>query len=128
MSLINEALKKAQPERPDTPHHPKHLETPPMKHQPPPKRKRSYLWGFLLAVLIVALVSALLSTFLVYQILGDEDKPVANSESSEVESSPPSADQVWEKLPDEVAAAESSTGASSPKEVAAPAAGKPAPA
>ena len=107
MSLINEALKKAQPERPGTPPpspQPHHLELPPQK---PPKRKRSYLWGFLLAVIIVGLFSTMVTAFLVYQILGVEEGESTKAASAEVESSEEPAGQVWEKLPE----AESATAA-----------------
>ncbi|MEX0332254.1 MAG: hypothetical protein AB3N64_12610 [Puniceicoccaceae bacterium] len=105
MSLINEALKKAQPERSGTPPPvpPKHLEMPQVPPSEPPKRKRNYLWGFLMAVVIVALFSALVTTFLVYQILGDEDGTTAPAETAAVEPTETAPAQVWEKLPDEEA-------------------------
>jgi hypothetical protein len=74
MSLINEALKKAQPQRnsPGTVQ-PEAVPAPP-PHYSPPRRKRSYLWGFLLAVLLVGLFSAIVSTYLVYQVLGSGEQ------------------------------------------------------
>jgi len=77
MSLINEALKKAQGQRqsqegttppggPVPPHEP---------HHPPAQKphRRSFLWGFLMAVLIVGAFSILLTTFFVRQILNDSE-------------------------------------------------------
>lgn len=73
MSLINEALKKAQTDRP-----PSERPNPEMipGGMPPvqkPPRKKHYLFGFILAVLIVGVLSALVSTYLVYQLLGDDE-------------------------------------------------------
>ncbi|MEX0325454.1 MAG: hypothetical protein AB3N33_05135 [Puniceicoccaceae bacterium] len=120
MSLINEALKKAQPERSGTPPPlpPKHLEAPNVPSPQPPRRKRSYLWGFLMAVVIVALFSALVTTFLVYQILGDEDGETAQATPAEVESTEASPAQVWEKLPEEAATTVASEEAAGPEQVA----------
>ncbi len=77
MSLINEALKKAQTDRPagdaGSRDHAMHQPGPP--HSPPGKRKRSPIWGFLLAVLIIGLFSASISTVLVYKILGEDEAP-----------------------------------------------------
>ena len=88
MSLINDALKKAQAQRPSsTTHHPVMQGGP--DHIPAkPPRKRRYLFGFVVAVLVVGLFSTLISTYLVYQILG-KDAPekgsvAGNSPVSEV--------------------------------------------
>lgn len=84
MSLINEALKKVQKEQQGTRQtsaaspasgSPK----PPGKEQ---KRNRSFIWGFIAAILIVGTVSTLLATFFVWQII---EKP-------ERESTPPPAE------------------------------------
>ncbi|MGA1204935.1 MAG: hypothetical protein ACO3ZW_03875 [Opitutales bacterium] len=78
MSLINEALKKAQAERPSTIHnHPTMQES--ERHQSPPTqpRKRRYLFGFLVSVLVVGLFSAALSTYFVYKIIGEEESTAA---------------------------------------------------
>jgi len=72
MSLINEALKKAQQDRPEMSPAP-----PPGDPMPPPrppqhqekKKHRGFLWGFLLALVIVGAVSSLLAAFLVLQLL-----------------------------------------------------------
>ncbi len=73
MSLINEALKKAQSERPSSVHnHPAMQGMPTAPQQKPPKKKK-YLFGFVLAVLVVALLSTAVSTYLVYQILGEDE-------------------------------------------------------
>jgi hypothetical protein len=88
MSLINEALKKAQGERPvqgnagppegsppDSPGH----------YVPPPKKDRkSFIWGFILAVFVVGTFTILLSTFFVWQILGPEEERDAVSKQAEV--------------------------------------------
>lgn len=98
MSLINEALKKVQnqqggtgpttpPGPPVTPHAP--------QHTPPDKGKhRSFVWGFVVAVLIIGLVTSLLATFFVWQILGT-DEPVQATEPAIVEQAP-----VKEPVPD----------------------------
>ncbi len=72
MSLINEALKKAQserpgPSRPEVPMHPGNV--PPT---PKPPRKKRYLFGFVVSILVVGLLSALLSTYLVLQLIGPD--------------------------------------------------------
>jgi cytoskeletal protein RodZ len=97
MSLINEALKKAQPERPSDKPTPPPMD-PSAGVQQPPKRKKNYLWGFLLAVLIVGLFSAAVSTFLVYQVLGDSDGKDAASSSTQEEASSTDSDQMWVKM------------------------------
>ena len=74
MSLINEALKKAQTERQVAPPPPPRSGVPVPPGSPPqPRKKRNYLWGFLMAIIFVGLFSAVVSTFLVYQILGPEE-------------------------------------------------------
>ena len=77
MSLINEALKKAQTERQTSAAGDAAIDltqaTPPVHHQPP--RRRGYLWGFILALLLVGLFSSILATFFVWQILGPDEKP-----------------------------------------------------
>jgi cytoskeletal protein RodZ len=103
MSLINEALKKAQPERPVAPNTPPPPPSQGEHYQTPRKKKRGYLWGFLMAVLLVGLFSAIVSTFLVYQILGDETGETASKESPAETSAPVEAGTVWEKLPEEPA-------------------------
>lgn len=80
MSLINEALKKAQSERPSSVHNHPAMQGMPMEpQQKPPKKKKKYLFGFILSVLVVALLSTVVSTYLVYQILG-EDKEVSTTQ------------------------------------------------
>lgn len=100
MSLINEALKKAQPERPTAPNTP---QPPPQQgehYQPPRKRKRGYLWGFLMAVLIVGIFSAVVTTFLVYQILGENEGDPATVQTATESEATPGPETVWEKLPE----------------------------
>jgi len=82
MSLINEALKKAQTERPTTAPVQPETGAPglPNQNQRPPKKRR-YLWGFLLSVIVVALFTTTISTFLIFQILGEEEnKEKTNAE------------------------------------------------
>jgi cytoskeletal protein RodZ len=98
MSLINEALKKAQPERPSDKSNKAHITAPPLPHQKPPKRKKNYLWGFLMAIIIVGLFSAAVSSFLVYQILGEEEGTQTTSTESQPEEASPESDQAWEKM------------------------------
>ena len=81
MSLINEALKKAQTDRPGSsrptvPMDPGGM--PPV--QQPPKKKR-YLFSFIIIVLLVGLMSALVSTYLVLQIMGDDETAQAEQPS-----------------------------------------------
>lgn len=83
MSLINEALKKAQSERPSS------IQNHPVMqggHSHPPQRpprKRRFLFGFIVAVLIVGLFSTGVSTYLVYQILGtDKAEDSGNAEAA----------------------------------------------
>lgn len=76
MSLINEALKKAQPPRsagstpaPDNPG-----AAGPGKGPAPPHRSRlRYLWGFLLSVLIVGILSTAFTSFFIWQLLDEEE-------------------------------------------------------
>jgi hypothetical protein len=88
MSLINEALKKAQTDRPsvnpNVPPPPTNPGVPPQQPQPSPNRRR-YLWGFILSILIVGLFTTTLSTFLIYQILGEEEKKADKSGQSRLE-------------------------------------------
>lgn len=81
MSLINEALKKAQSERPSSARNHPAMQGMSLDPQPKPPKKKRYLFSFILAVLVVALLSTLVSTFLVYQIVGDDDS--ARLESSQ---------------------------------------------
>ncbi|HSH09603.1 MAG TPA: hypothetical protein VK995_04410 [Oceanipulchritudo sp.] len=83
MSLINEALKKAQSDRPAGPKHLVASQLGVPGHSHPAPRKKNYLWGFLMSVIIVGLFSAGISTFLVYYILGSE-----KSSPAEVEAQP----------------------------------------
>jgi len=92
MSLINEALKKAQSERPSSiQNHPVMQggqSHPPQK----PPRKRRFFFGFIVAVLIVGLFSTGVSTYLVYQILGTDKKEetgnAQDEKSTEVTATP----------------------------------------
>lgn len=104
MSLINEALKKAQGERPvqgnspppggDAPEPPQE----PGHYVPPPdKGRKSFIWGFVFAVLIVGTVTILLSTYFVWKILGPQEgeKTPETAEVQEVpEATPPPAETV----------------------------------
>ena len=104
MSLINEALKKAQPERPTAGSHIPKASGPAGIYQHPPRKKRSYLWGFLMAIVIVGLFSAGVSTLLVWQILGDDENKTAQESSANPETIAGSINSgqepEWEKLPD----------------------------
>jgi len=103
MSLINEALKKAQSDRP---HAPKHLVASQLGgagHPPPAPRKRNYLWGFLMSVIIVGLFSAGMSTFLVYYILGDEKPAAEAAQAKPVAAQVAQVEPVAEPLPAEAA-------------------------
>ncbi|MEX0321067.1 MAG: hypothetical protein AB3N63_02840 [Puniceicoccaceae bacterium] len=87
MSLINEALKKAQGDRPSVnPNMPPPPDPgiPPQQPQPSPNRRR-YLWGFVLSILVVGLLTTTLSTFLIYQILGEEENKGDKSDQSRLE-------------------------------------------
>ena len=83
MSLINEALKKAQGQRPhaarQTPP-PEGVGVPAPPQQPP--KRRNLLWGFLIVIIFVGLFSAGMATFLVYQILGPCETEQATGPSS----------------------------------------------
>lgn len=83
MSLINEALKKAQSQSRTSDGaaaNPPGSSPPQQPHPEQPARpRRSFLWGFLMAILVVGTVTTLLTTFFVRQILGptkpDESEP-----------------------------------------------------
>lgn len=107
MSLINDALKKAQPKRLGSNPSPALAQMPEVPHHEPPKRKRRYLWGFLMAVIIVGLFSALVTAFLVHMILGDQ----AGTTAATTQQTPvtPETEQVWEKLPAEAEASNPAT-------------------
>jgi flagellar basal body-associated protein FliL len=100
MSLINEALKKAQSDRPSSIHaHPAMQGMPMDPQQKPPKKKR-YLFSFIIAILVVALLSTLISTYLVYQILGDDDsQPDEVVQSDKVEVIPEQAAPIPDQEP-----------------------------
>ena len=91
MSLINEALKKVQNQHGDgptaPPGHPA-APHPPHSGQPDKGKHRSFVWGFVVAVLVVGLVTSLLATFFVWQILGT-DEPVNTPEPAIVDKSTP---------------------------------------
>lgn len=76
MSLINEALKKAQGERPvqgartDAGHSP---ETQGHYVPPPRKNHKSLIWGFILAVFIVGTFSLGLSIYFISKLLDEEE-------------------------------------------------------
>lgn len=82
MSLINEALKKVQNQNPGQGTPPTTTLPPLPPPTPPAARKphRSFLWGFLAAVLVVGLFTSMLASFFVWQILGP-DKPPASTET-----------------------------------------------
>lgn len=77
MSLINEALKKAQGERGDTPSAstsdplPDHLGT----NYTPKPRKRNHIWGFIIAVLVITLIGTIASVILLKQFMPTEEAP-----------------------------------------------------
>jgi hypothetical protein len=87
MSLINEALKKAQGDRPTKgPTNPSAGSGLPVEahYTPPPKKNsRSYLWGFILSILIVGTFTVLLSTYFVFKLAG-EDESKGNTSSQTV--------------------------------------------
>ncbi len=87
MSLINEALKKAQTDRPSVnPNLPPPVDNGVPPQQPPPSsNRRRYLWGFILSILIVGLFTTTLSTFLIYQILGEEEQKAKKTDQSRLE-------------------------------------------
>ncbi len=87
MSLINDALKKAQAERPSPPTHHPGMEDAQRSVPQPPRRRRRYLFGFIMAVLVVGLFSTAVSSYLVYQILGS-DKATPAEEAAAPESAP----------------------------------------
>lgn len=97
MSLINEALKKAQAQKSASPQQdPQSAATAAAKPPPPPpparsKRRFSYLWGFILSVLIVGALSFGLSYYFVSKLL-------VESETQANKSVTPVAD-----LPDQIA-------------------------
>ena len=96
MSLINDALKKAQPQRStDDRLVPEQTEA---THYKPQKKKKNYLWGFLLAVIIVGLFSAAVTSFLVYQILGDEKGAEAGPPKNVVAEEGTETGQKWKKM------------------------------
>jgi hypothetical protein len=72
MSLINEALKKAQSERPSSVHNHPAMQGMPMEPQQKPPKKKRYLFGFIMSVLVFALLSTMVTTYLVFQILGED--------------------------------------------------------
>lgn len=82
MSLINEALKKAQAQRPTA------TESPPAagpavgapQPHPQPHKRHNTMWGFLIVIIFVGILSAGMATFLVWQILdpGDSDATAAD--------------------------------------------------
>ena len=86
------------------------------------KKKKNYLWGFLLAVIVVGLFSAAVTSFLVYQILGDEEETKAGSKENVVAEEAAETKQEWKKMASvETPAAEEPAVASPPEaEVAAP--------
>jgi len=77
MSLINEALKKAQSPRPagsgPSPGSSGAAESGKVP-VPPPRNRLRYLWGFLLSVLIVGIISTAFTSFFIWQLLEEEDK------------------------------------------------------
>ena len=78
MSLINEALKKAQTERKtDSQPHQTTAEAAAAailsSHQQKPKRKRNFLWGFVISVLVVGLLASGISLILVNQLFTEEE-------------------------------------------------------
>jgi len=105
MSLINEALKKAQSDRPvgdaGSRDHLLHMPGPPHK-QPP--RKRSPIWGFLLAVLIIGLFSASVTTILVYKILGEEETPPQTAQVAKTKPGTPAVETAAQEQPEPEAA------------------------
>lgn len=118
MSLINEALKKVQNQQggtgPTTPPGPPDMPHAPNSRQPEKGKHRSFIWGFVVAVLVVGLVTTLLTTFFVWQILGTEE-PVQPSEpvlveeaAAESEAAPPIGAADEEPLPSPSKTAETS--------------------
>lgn len=88
MSLINEALKKAQTQRPGGTAPP--LAGPasggPPHGQPPAgKRPRSFIWGFLAALFVVGFVTIGLSSFFIWQILETDGEAPTGSPPATVE-------------------------------------------
>jgi hypothetical protein len=84
MSLINEALKKAQGDRPAHPQqdNPKPGTGLPMEAHYTPKTKghrRNFLWGFFVSVLVVGTLTTLLTAYFVRQILGPEGETPAKA-------------------------------------------------
>lgn len=78
MSLINEALKKAQGDRPARqqggPSNPETDLTAEAHYTPREKgRRRSYLWGFVVSLLVVGTFTTLLTAYFVKQFLGSEE-------------------------------------------------------
>jgi hypothetical protein len=76
MSLINEALKKAQQSAP-SPQHPVMASPSPAQVEPAPAAsppRKSFIWGFIAALLLVGIVTTLMTAFIVSQFLGDSDK------------------------------------------------------
>lgn len=74
MSLINEALKKAQSKQGPPPVASASTPDQPPQPQPKPKsRRRSFFWGFLAALLMVSIVSMLSITVLTKVLLSDGD-------------------------------------------------------
>ncbi|MGC9451782.1 MAG: hypothetical protein ACP5I4_10075 [Oceanipulchritudo sp.] len=126
MSLINEALKKAQTQRPFTrPVEDQDDPSPPSPQaaQHPPRR-RGYLWGFIIALVFVGLLSSGTATFLVWQILGTNGEGAAASPSSdtavpETAASPPAPAEPSEATPLEPSTAVASVAPSAEAEPAA---------
>jgi hypothetical protein len=90
MSLINEALKKAQGQRPAAarpPREPQHADMPVQQPQQP--KQRSMLWGFLIVIIFVGLFSAGAATFLVWQLIGQGD--AENTAAAQPQPSPAAA-------------------------------------
>ena len=78
MSLINEALKKAQGPRSTNSGRSTEAPSPSTagKDPVPPRRSRlRYLWGFLLSVLIVGILSTAFTSFFIWQLLEEEEAP-----------------------------------------------------
>lgn len=110
MSLINEALKKAQSPRPagsgpspDSSGAAGSGKGP----APPPRNRLRYLWGFLLSVLIVGILSTAFTSFFIWQLLGEEEQEPSHPparESSELPTAPakPVAEKTRPEEPDAV--------------------------
>ncbi len=75
MSLINEALKKTQGPRSTGPDHEEpHAAAAGKAQAPPPRGRLRYLWGFLLSVLVVGILSTIFTSFFIWKLLEEEEQ------------------------------------------------------